>query len=152
MACASHNSSLACCYHHILVDIQRTTIPMEEEMTDELLPCPFCGGDAHRIEYDTPDPDDVICKNDDCRLSGIVFSIAEWNTRTPKLDWEALREEVARAIWPELWAHEDKNADAFNRLNSCTVESARARGAAKVKAQAAISVIKAKINTNQQED
>lgn len=39
-------------------------------MTDELKPCPFCGGKAHVAELDRwhqPPLYEVICEHDDCR-------------------------------------------------------------------------------------
>ncbi len=54
---------------------------------------------------------------------------------------EQLLEGIARAVWPELWAHEDKEADAFSRLSACTGDAARARRAAIDKAKAVLDYI-----------
>lgn len=59
-------------------------------MSDELKPCPFCGGEAH-IDGTTWRPSDgeevawVVCKL--CNAYGPTFpvkeAIAAWNRRTP---------------------------------------------------------------------
>ena len=55
-------------------------------MTDELKPCPFCGGEAHMPYYG----DRVECR--ECK--GSVMTIAAWNTRADDARISALEQRV----------------------------------------------------------
>ena len=66
----------------------------------ELLPCPFCGGDARHSLY-VRDGGKVQCTNDKCYAntfqfnpSGNTKAIAAWNTRTPPIDVEAVARDL----------------------------------------------------------
>ena len=59
----------------------------------ELLPCPFCGGDAEIVSFQTFSWCDVYhrvrCKNEKCeeqtsRCESVYDAVNEWNTRTQK--------------------------------------------------------------------
>jgi len=47
-------------------------------MTDEPIPCPFCGSEAEACTFDS---DLVSCSNEGCLSWSILRPIAEWNTR-----------------------------------------------------------------------
>lgn len=69
----------------------------------ELKPCPFCGGEAHKI----PDPNhstgwDVGCFNGSCPIEPHVWAVhmetaeTQWNTRTDlSRDLEQARQDIA---------------------------------------------------------
>lgn len=68
-------------------------------MTAELKPCPFCGGEAHKI----PDPNhstgwDVGCFNGSCPIEPHVWAVhmetaeTQWNTRS---DLSQARQDIA---------------------------------------------------------
>ena len=57
---------------------------------EELLPCPFCGGEARAWKYSHPSHGEywrVVCNEPSCCISGDrpteAEAIAAWNTRTP---------------------------------------------------------------------
>lgn len=63
-------------------------------MMDDLLPCPFCGGEAYEetFKYDDNSPTmfNNCCGNKNCPASYVVAEITDkqeaikaWNTRTP---------------------------------------------------------------------
>ena len=52
----------------------------------ELLPCPFCGGEARRY-YGNTDCYGITCKKCTCKIYGYANKASAtraWNTRTPK--------------------------------------------------------------------
>lgn len=52
-------------------------------MSEELLPCPFCGGEAYTPTVRLMDGETIPrCRNPDCRAE--TSSIAAWNRRTPE--------------------------------------------------------------------
>ena len=82
--------------------LERKQLALDEEVTDELLPCPFCGGEAEcdrtteRFEYSTGGPNSVMewgyyvyCT--ECGAGTAAINVpppspeeaaAEWNRRT----------------------------------------------------------------------
>jgi Lar family restriction alleviation protein len=80
-------------------------------MSDDLKPCPFCGGDKNIVcttEYDGRDAYAVSCRYHECH--GSIFTlgygyfadraeaIAAWNTRTPDPRIEALTEQLKTVL------------------------------------------------------
>ena len=70
-------------------------------MTEKLLPCPFCGGEA-RIMLEEDDMPDDSFHNVYCKSCGVQFwvkskteAITLWNRRTPVVDCDALKAENA---------------------------------------------------------
>jgi hypothetical protein len=47
----------------------------------ELMPCPFCGGEATRPAQN---PERVWCTNENCIMAFKMVLTRTWNTRTPK--------------------------------------------------------------------
>lgn len=56
-------------------------------MTNELLPCPFCGGEAKSCDglAPTPNIELVWCSNPDCALYEEEIVLKKWNTRTQQV-------------------------------------------------------------------
>jgi Lar family restriction alleviation protein len=72
-------------------------------MSDDLKPCPFCGGEPFSFEdYGHSTAWEVGCSNSQCRVEPHVWektkdeAIASWNTRTPNTSAEALTAENKR--------------------------------------------------------
>lgn len=62
-------------------------------MTENLKPCPFCGGEAKMIE--AMNEAWVSCLNEDCRASSLMTPTSEraaekWNTRAPVNEWQPI--------------------------------------------------------------
>jgi Lar family restriction alleviation protein len=61
-------------------------------MDEQLLPCPFCGGEAQVLDYDTEiDGWPIVCLGKDCmgrvlNYDSRAAAIANWNRRQPKED------------------------------------------------------------------
>jgi len=86
---------------------------MEEVVSEELKPCPFCGGEAKLISHTSTT---VQCQNDQCIGDPSPFNgalhrsdaITTWNTRAADAELATLRaqnahwENVARAINAKL--------------------------------------------------
>lgn len=81
-------------------------------MKTDLLPCPFCGEDAHFVHYESYDNDDwsVECVNADCELEPSTRcyftkeqAIEAWNTRSEReaatLGGGRLTAEQVREAW-----------------------------------------------------
>lgn len=73
-------------------------------MTDKLLPCPFCGGEALIIHF-TQDACYVKCENHDCMAGQKVYdtkaeAIAAWNARA---DYHGF-EQAAIEAWESIKA------------------------------------------------
>lgn len=45
---------------------------------DELLDCPFCGTDTAPLNSDESM---TTCRDEDCPIFGVLFTLEEWNTR-----------------------------------------------------------------------
>ena len=45
---------------------------------DELLDCPFCGTDTAPL---SSDESMTTCRDEDCPIFGVMFTLEEWNTR-----------------------------------------------------------------------
>ncbi len=58
-------------------------------MSEKLLPCPFCGGDARTFEYDGANQATCGGKHIDCAGTDVVAPVAMWNRRTPAPEGEA---------------------------------------------------------------
>lgn len=55
---------------------------------NELLPCPFCGGEAGLVPYNDDTECDIVCKTCKCRTwrySSIDDANSAWNRRTPEV-------------------------------------------------------------------
>ena len=69
-------------------------------MNQELLPCPFCGGQnfarGHRTMTDRSHEPVVLCLDCDCR-----GPLAAWNTRSPPPEDVGV-EDIARVIYANL--------------------------------------------------
>jgi hypothetical protein len=80
-------------------------------MSEKLLPCPFCGGEARTFEYDGANQATCGGKHIDCAGTDVVAPVAMWNRRTPAPEGEAWRTvpveptdamiEAANALWGE---------------------------------------------------
>jgi hypothetical protein len=60
-------------------------------MSEKLLPCPFCGGEARTFEYDGANQATCGGKHIDCAGTDVVAPVAMWNRRTPAPEGEAWR-------------------------------------------------------------
>jgi hypothetical protein len=59
-------------------------------MSEELKPCPFCGGDVGQNAYW-----DYWCTNPLCAIHHVAFRTKErWNTRTPDTELTRLKRQV----------------------------------------------------------
>ena len=58
-------------------------------MSEKLLPCPFCGGEARTFEYDGANQATCGGKHIDCAGTDVVAPVAMWNRRTPAPEGEA---------------------------------------------------------------
>ncbi len=98
---------------------------LEAEMSDDLKPCPFCGGEPFSFEdYGHSTAWEVGCSNSQCRVEPHVWektkdeAIASWNTRTPDTSIEALTAE--REFFEEEWVSAvDKLNKAVELLTLC---------------------------------
>ncbi len=86
--------------------------------TDELLPCPFCGGEAETTYHNGGWPDgcySVMCKNWKCpgKTSSGSKTVAAgaWNTRSPDLAAEVIRLREALEYIVEHGPHGDACED-----------------------------------------
>jgi Lar family restriction alleviation protein len=102
-------------------------------MTSDLLPCPFCGGEAR--------PEAMVvgwrigCPRSACSFSGpyspskdVAEAIAAWNRRTPSADLEAARAKIERlegalAAEDDYWKASRALACALPRLRQGAVVS-----------------------------
>ena len=95
-------------------------------MSDDLKPCPFCGGEPFSFEdYGHSTAWEVGCSNSQCRVEPHVWektkdeALASWNTRTPDTSIEALIAE--REFFEESWVYAaDKLAKAMSRAKKVT--------------------------------
>jgi hypothetical protein len=55
----------------------------DNEMSEELKPCPFCGKDCHKTTLCMHNETLVECNNKKCALFGRIMKTSTWNTRTP---------------------------------------------------------------------
>ena len=76
----------------------------------DLLPCPFCGGEAHLYRYN-----DVACSDAEC--PGYLIrhcTIAAWNTRTPPHITDAMVDAAMKAFDK----HDAPNAGDFEAMRA----------------------------------
>ena len=97
-------------------------------MSEELKPCPFCGGRAHILEVDLESS--VRCASPrECRIAPATdWSVDEnqlieaWNTRKPEPDYKAMWKELKGAIESRI-VLQDRNDEtgAFiaDEMNTC---------------------------------
>ena len=50
-------------------------------MSEDLLPCPFCGKDCHKTTLCMHNETLVECNNPKCALFGRIMKTSTWNTR-----------------------------------------------------------------------
>jgi Lar family restriction alleviation protein len=103
---------------------------LEAEMSDDLKPCPFCGGEPFSFEdYGHSTAWEVGCSNSQCRVEPNVWektrdeALASWNTRTPDTGIEALTEqlEAARADAKEAEAYAEELEKELNLMKTAGI-------------------------------
>ena len=123
---------------------------LEAEMSDDLKPCPFCGGEPFSFEdYGHSTAWEVGCSNSQCRVEPNVWektrdeALASWNTRTPDTGIEALTEQLeaarADAKEAEAYAEELEKEIELNEQEACMLENDF------IKADKEIDALKAKL-------
>ena len=82
----------------------------EDEMSEELRPCPFCGGKAITATYldyddegymafEVNDSESITCENERC-INGWYLSPKDWNTRPIE---DALNKRIAELETAQRW-------------------------------------------------
>ena len=102
-------------------------------MSDELKPCPFCGGEASSEFFTQQSGWSIFC--DGCHASAATLpakseAIAAWNTRPPSADYERGLEDVLRELALTRIANSENEAPTawfhgFDYAVSC-IEATRA--------------------------
>lgn len=88
-------------------------------MSEELLPCPFCGSAAEQgNDYEK---DSAACLNKNCAGSTVECLDSDWNTRANAGDWNAVRE-VIIMLRARGWVYISEAAD---KLAAALPESQR---------------------------
>ncbi len=67
-------------------------------MSEKLLPCPFCGGEARTFEYDGANQATCGGKHIDCAGTDVVAPVAMWNRRTPAPEGEVVTERLRKIM------------------------------------------------------
>jgi hypothetical protein len=62
---------------------------------NELKPCPFCGGEAHRYRHDMTWLERLV----GCATCGIDdMTEGEWNSRAPQSEWISVKDELPEPV------------------------------------------------------
>ena len=77
-----------------MTDILHRLAVLTGKLSDPLLPCPFCGGNAFCTEHE----EECCCVNPVCKISKTPFSVKTWNIRPRETALIALVQEAAGEI------------------------------------------------------